>query len=52
MKGNSSHVIPVVAGIVPQVKIQKNRVDLALRFLTAFLKKLQKTIPDHLDTPN
>jgi hypothetical protein len=51
MKRDSLHVFPVLSGIVPQVIVQKNRVDLNRRVFTLF-KKLQKTVPDQLDTPN
>lgn len=51
MKQNSFHVFPVITGIIPQVIIQKNGIDLSTSFFTLFFKKLQKTIPDQLNTP-
>lgn len=52
MERDCAQVIPVVAGVVPQVIIQKDGVDLTLRLFTPFFKKLQKRVPDELDTPN
>lgn len=51
MKGNSLHIFPVVTGVVPQVIIQKNGIDLSASFFTLFFNKLQKAIPDQFNTP-